>query len=96
MNNRVINGTIAVAFFNLYQAVSSVALNYISKFLVTDPGDSIVHHFHRFIVYSIIDLVTALALLYLFFELEQLSKRYKSDPLVIEKNIDLMRPNHGT
>lgn len=75
MNNRVINLTIVVAFLNLYQAVSSVALSYISKFLVIEAGDSVVHHFHRFIVYSIIDLVTALALNYLFLQLEQLSKR---------------------
>ena len=68
MNNHVINVTIAIAFLNLYHAVSSVALYAISKFDSDENiGDNVVHHFHRFVVYSIIDLLTALALLFLFF-----------------------------
>lgn len=98
MNNHVINVTIAIAFLNLYHAVSSVALYAISKFdadFDENIGDNVVHHFHRFVVYSIIDLLTALALLFLFFQLEQLTnRRNKSDSS--EKNIDPLRPNHGT
>lgn len=74
---------------------------------IDSPGDSTIHNIHRFMIYSTIDVLTALGVLYLFYELEmRYSKKNgasssskggrngqssKSEPKMID-----FRMNHGT
>ena len=77
-----------MACLNLYHAVSSVTF-YFYRYLIspniedkTIGGlDSDLHNIHRFMIFPIIDLLTAIGVLYLFYELDlrsESSKRSRS------------------
>ena len=73
---------------NLYHALSSVGFYYIAFFVEgyqqsnvesdrIDNEEYRIHNFHRFMIYPFIDMVTALCMLYLFYEL---GRRLRNQP----------------
>ncbi len=63
--------TLGIAILNLYHAIISAVLNYIAYFIALRGGKLLdFHNIHRFIIYSSIDMITAIGVLYLFYELD--------------------------